>query len=161
MKKTIISLCIVLGALVISIAYYEWDMHSIAQSVTPGHALSDSLYKTKEVTIRNTTIHALVADSAPLQSLGLGGRDGLEVGQGMLFIFAQSGIYPFWMKDMHFAIDIIWISADKKIVYMAQDITPSTYPSTFGPSSPVRYVLEVPANFAVHNNFQIGDTVAF
>ena len=43
---------------------------------------------------------------------GLSGRDNLADDEGMFFVFEKSDIYPFWMKDMKFAIDIIWIMED-------------------------------------------------
>ena len=161
MKKTIIGLVIVVCAFIIAIAFYAWYSSMLNSRDVSGHAIADSIYKTRDVTIRGYTIHTLVADTQPLQNLGLGGRDGLEEGQGMLFVFDRDGIYRFWMKDMRFSIDIIWISGDKRIIYMAQDIAPSTYPEPFGPHNTARYVLEVPANDAVTHDFRIGDPVSF
>ena len=161
MKKTIIGLVIVVCALIVSIVFYVWYSSMLNARNISGHTIADSIYKTRDVSIRGYTIHALVADTQPLQDLGLGGRNGLEEGHGMLFIFDQDGVYPFWMKDMRFPIDIIWLSRDKRIIYMAQNITPSTYPESFGPHESARYVLEVPANDAVSHGFKIGDAVSF
>jgi uncharacterized membrane protein (UPF0127 family) len=92
---------------------------------------------------------------------GLSGRTGLEKNTGMLFIFDQPGKYPFWMKDMNFSIDIIWLSADKKVMYIKKDARPESYPEAFGPEEDAKYVLEVPAGFSEENNLQRGDTALF
>ena len=34
----------------------------------------------------------------------------------MLFIFSQPDFYPFWMKDMKFPIDIIWLDENLQII---------------------------------------------
>jgi len=96
---------------------------------------------------------------------GLSGRDSLGAGRGMLFVFDDSGPWGFWMKDMRFSIDIIWVDADGRVVTVAPSVSPQSYPSVYTPTSPARYVLEVPAGFAKQNtivagaNIHIPDTV--
>lgn len=153
-------MCIVVGALCTAGCFYWWYSHVLASRVTT-RTVPDTVYQTKDIIINNVTIHTLIADTDPLRELGLGGRDGLDTDTGMFFVFQKDGIYPFWMKDMRFSIDMIWISHDKKIIYMAQNIAPSTYPMSFGPQTLARYVLEVPANYAVQHGFMIGDAVSF
>jgi|SRR5665213_2555327 len=118
-------------------------------------------YKTTTVTIDGQKIKAAIADTAALQELGLGNRDGLPEGEGMIFIFTVDKEYAFWMKDMRFSIDIVWISASGVIVYMAQNVSPDTYPEDFVPTAPARDVLELPAGYAHAHNFKIGDAVQF
>ena len=159
MKKFIIGLAIVLGAFVVAVLFFTWYRSYV--HVPMGIVISDAVYKTKDMPFGDTTIHTLVADTPELRSLGLGGREVLKSGQGMLFIFDTDAPYGFWMKDMKISIDIIWLDSNKKVVYMAQSISPSTYPSSFAPSVPARYVLEVPAGYTVAHNVKIGDHVSF
>ena len=74
----------------------------------------------------------------------------------MLFIFNVDKEYAFWMKDMHFSIDMVWLSSAKNIVYMAQDISPATFPEDFVPTSPARYVLELPAGYTLDMDSRLG-----
>jgi hypothetical protein len=53
---------------------------------------------------------------------GLSGRESLDV-DGMLFVFDESVIRTFWMKDMRFAIDIIWLN-DGKVIGVENDVQP-------------------------------------
>ena len=122
---------------------------------------SADAYKTSVVTIGGKTIHVQIADTAALQQLGLGFRNGLSEGYGMLFVFAKDAKYAFWMKDMHFSIDIIWIAADHAVVYIAPNVSPDSYPKNFAPTRNSRYVLEVPAGFATTNDLKIGDVAQF
>lgn len=160
MKKFIIGLVVVLLALITAIAFYTWFTWGISTTHST-ISFTDSIYKTKDVKFGDVTVHALVADTPELRSLGLGGRLGLSEGQGMLFIFDHDGQYGFWMKDMRFPIDILWISNDNHVIYMVQSLTPETYPSSFGPDTPTHYVLEVPAGYSVAHGVKIGDSISF
>ncbi len=90
---------------------------------------------------------------------GLSGRRDLAPGRGLLFIFPASATYGFWMKEMNFPIDIVWISEDLRIVHIAADVSPDTYPKVFRPASPARYVLEMPAMSMREMDLQPGTTV--
>ena len=54
---------------------------------------------------------------------------------------------------MHFLIDIIWLPADKKVVFRQLNAEPSTYPQTFRSNKPARYVLELAAGRAAKLGF--------
>lgn len=95
------------------------------------------------------------------QEQGLSGRNKLNEDEGMLFVFNHMGQYPFWMKDMNFAIDIIWLGEDLNVVYIKKNALPESYPETFSPSQNAKYVLEVLAGFSEKNNLKVGDKVEF
>ena len=90
---------------------------------------------------------------------GLSGRTGLGTGEGMLFVFDTEAIYRFWMKDMLFSIDILWLSGTGEVVYIQENASPETYPAVFTPHAPARYVLELPAGFVKDYTVAIGDIV--
>ena len=79
----------------------------------------------------------------------------------MLFIFNSADNYGFWMKDMIFPIDIIWIGENKKIVYIEKNVLPESYPKNFSPNVKAMYVLEVLSGFSEKHNIKIGDEVFF
>ena len=114
---------------------------------------------TRDVQLAGETLHVFVADTESLREKGLGGRAGLPSDQGMLFVFTKDGTYGFWMKDMRFPIDILWLSSEGTVVHMAQGVSPDTYPQNFTSDKPARYVLELPAGWAVAHTVQIGDIV--
>src|SRR5688500_16424694 len=70
--------------------------------------------------INGNKVKLIVAKSESDRSKGLSGRNNLAKDQGMLFVFPQPGEYAFWMKDMKFAIDIIYINKDK-VVYVVKN----------------------------------------
>ncbi|MEK7088861.1 MAG: DUF192 domain-containing protein [Patescibacteria group bacterium] len=95
------------------------------------------------------------------QERGLSGRKELKEDESMLFIFNHTGKYPFWMRDMNFPIDIIWIGENLRVVYIKKDAKPESYPETFTPNQDVKYVLEVFSSFSEKNNLKEGDKVEF
>lgn len=110
------------------------------------------------VVIGGQRVSVTIADTDATRQKGLGGRSGLGAHEGMLFIFPQDGVYAFWMKDMSFSIDMVWLSAQGKVVFIENNVSPDTYPQAFRPNSTARYVLELPAGFASQYNIKIGDS---
>ncbi len=82
---------------------------------------------------------------------GLGDRPSLATDHGMLFVYPQSDIYPFWMRHMKFSLDIIWFQ-DGKIIDVGYNVLPPKHlldvPVTHTPIGPATHVLEVPAGQA-------------
>jgi uncharacterized membrane protein (UPF0127 family) len=66
----------------------------------------------------------------------------------MLFIFDKPATYPFWMKDMKFPIDVVWLNSDHNVVTVKSNVSPASYPETFQNSAPAQYVLELKAGQA-------------
>lgn len=107
--------------------------------------------------INGKEISLIVVDTVEERELGLGGRDSLPENTAMLFVFEEPNIYEFWMKDMKFAIDIIWLDRNFNIVSIAPNVAPETYPDeTFAPNAPSLYVLETNAGFAQKNDLKVG-----
>ena len=122
--------------------------------------------RTATIEVGDVTIEAEVSDTGALRERGLGYRDGLKPGKGMLFVYEEPGARSFWMKGMRFCLDIIWIEGDQ-IVGAAESVCPeaagtpdSDLPSYVSPE-PVRYVLEVPAGWMEANGVEAGAKVNF
>lgn len=90
---------------------------------------------------------------------GLSGHAPLGESGGMLFVFDTPKKYGFWMKDMTFPIDIIWIGADYKITHIEKSLAPSTYPTVYYPESDSLYVLEIASGQSDLLHIQKGDMV--
>lgn len=90
--------------------------------------------------------------------VGLSNRSDLGPIDGMLFLFNHHHIPVFWMKNMQFPIDIIWIS-DGEVVEITPNVPISTTDKlpTYSPRVPINMVLETRAGWATENNIQIGD----
>jgi uncharacterized membrane protein (UPF0127 family) len=100
-----------------------------------------------------------IADDDSERELGLSFRESLPEHTGMLFVFPQMGTYEFWMKDMKFPIDIVWIDEAFRIIDRTINVLPESYPKTFTSKVPAKYVLEIPANTADSSGFVIGSVI--
>ncbi len=115
--------------------------------------------QTEQRTIRIGDQELLVemVDTLQLQIRGLSGRESLGEREGMLFVYENPQVLSFWMRDMRFAIDIIWIDGNGIITGIAANVSPDTFPQTFSSMVPVQYVLEVPAGWAERHGVSTGD----
>jgi uncharacterized protein len=119
--------------------------------------------ETSEMNVGDQHLTVEVADTNPLRTRGLSYRNGLAPATGMLFVFGEPRPVSFWMYEMRFCLDIIWIENDQ-IVGAAESVCPvadrhSTDIPTYSSPSAVSYVLEVPAGWMDEHGFDIGTPV--
>lgn len=119
---------------------------------------------TADIVVGETPVQVELALSGDEQSLGLGYRNGLEPGTGMLFVFEEASERVFWMKGMRFCLDIIWI-ADDDVIGAAESVCPDP-PGTddadkarYLSNGPVTHVLEMPAGWLAQNGYGAGTPV--
>jgi uncharacterized membrane protein (UPF0127 family) len=110
-----------------------------------------------------SVVTAELAVSDAERQLGLMFRPGINADQAMLFIFDVEDTHSFWMKNMRFPIDILWLDKDRRIVHIeaqvppcAQDPCPS-YPS----AQPARFVLEIRSGGAAAHKLKLYDRLDF
>lgn len=114
-------------------------------------------------TIRGHKIILELAVTPKEKQKGLGFRDSLPPDHGMLFLMNEPAYHGFWMKDMKFPLDFIWIN-DKTVVDLTENVpSPIGYepPASLKPKSAADKVLEVNAGVIRRIGIQIGDTVEF
>jgi len=115
----------------------------------------------QSVKIAGKILKVELALTSEEQEKGLSERKKINEDEGMLFVFNYTGQYSFWMKDMNFPLDIIWIDDDFKVVYIEKNALPESYPATFSPKVEAKYILEVLSQFSQKNNLKVGDKVEF
>ena len=91
---------------------------------------------------------------------GLSDREYLAADEGLLFVFQSPGRHSFWMKDMNFAIDIIWIDENKSVVDISENASPESYPDyAFSSSQEALYVLEINGGLVQKYGIKVGDSL--
>lgn len=119
---------------------------------------------TGEVEINNSKLFVEIMRSDSEKTLGLSGRKKLMPNSGMLFDFSSetNSLPSFWMKDMSFAIDIIWIK-NNEVLYIHKNVLPPTDKLSkleiYTPPSGIDYVLEVDSGWSERNYVKTGDRV--
>jgi uncharacterized membrane protein (UPF0127 family) len=132
------------------------------QSTTP--APGGGNYNQVTLKAGNATVVADVSDTDILRQQGLSGRTSLSDGTGMWFEFDTDGSYGFWMKDMQFSIDMVWVNSSYTVVTVAANVSPDSYfkenpPEVFYPTTAARYVLELPAGYAAAHGIADGTQI--
>ena len=94
---------------------------------------------------------------------GLMFRASMDEGHGMLFFGDSVRFEPFWMKNCHFPIDIIWLDQDRRFVSASYDTPPCEADPcpTYPPAGPSLFELEVVAGRAKREGLRPGDRFTF
>jgi uncharacterized protein len=124
----------------------------------------------KQIVVKNPTVlingqklNLIIAKTDKEKQIGLSNHNNLPENEGMLFPFKQPGLYPFWMKNMQFPIDIIYIK-DNKITTIYRNVpvpTNKQSPPVYMPKTVSDTVLEINANLSKKYNFKMGDKVTY
>jgi uncharacterized membrane protein (UPF0127 family) len=97
---------------------------------------------------------------------GLSVKDKLKENEAMLFVFEESAKRSFWMKDMKFPIDIIWLDSNGTVVHIEHNLQPCIMTFAFMcpsyiPDDDSLYVLETVAGFSKKHGIKVGTNVDF
>lgn len=124
--------------------------------------ISNLFAKKPTATINNKTFSLLVAKTDEEKRIGLSKMKSLEENSGMLFPFEKPSYYSFWMKDMKFPIDIIFLR-NNTIVTIHKNVqppkTPEVSPLIYTPTEPADSVLEINAGVSEKYNIKVGDNI--
>jgi uncharacterized membrane protein (UPF0127 family) len=132
-----------------------------------GPAAAEKTASAPTVTVGQASFTVELAVTQAQWSQGLSRRPTMAAGTGMLFVFEQESHQAFWMKDMRFPLDLVWIDAQCTVVDISSDVPPpepgqplNDLP-TYAPSAPVVYVLEINAGEARAAGLRRGDHLGF
>jgi len=119
------------------------------------------------VTLPNgKAIRAELATEPADQQRGLMFRTSLAADRGMLFAFPEPANHPFWMFQTLIPLDIIWMDAERRIVFISAN-TPPCPPEkgqncpNYGGEQAAQFVLELAAGSAAAHGLKVGDRLAF
>jgi len=90
-------------------------------------------------------LHVEVADTPIRRQLGYMFREQVGPEDGMIFLFEETAFHSFWMKNVSFPLDILWLADDGTVV----DASPQTPPCaedpcpSYLPMARALYVLEL------------------
>jgi uncharacterized membrane protein (UPF0127 family) len=94
---------------------------------------------------------------------GLMFREEILENQAMLFLFAEEDIHSFWMKNMRFPIDILWLDRDRRIVHIEARVPPCPREPcpTYSPAAAALFVLELQSGFTEKHRLRLSDRLEF
>lgn len=152
MNKIIVIFGLIL-IIIAGVAFYQFSKNQGQQMQTNGKA-----------TINEQTFDVEVVRDAKDQQIGLTKYNAINENQGMLFIFERPDTYGFWMRNMKFPLDIIFIR-DDTVVAISKEVQPveqeAENPPVYQPEVPADKVLEIQSGLAEKYNIKTGDKVEF
>ena len=120
--------------------------------------------KQGQVCFNNYCFDVEIAQTSAQKAKGLMFRESLKGNQGMLFVFKTEKKHSFWMKNVSFPLDIIWINANKKVVFVSYDSEPCYNNSkciAIQPTASAKYVLEINGGLAKKIGVKEGSQLVF
>lgn len=127
-------------------------------------SVNDSTYLKGYLIIDQYTMFVDIALTDKQKQEGLSIKNSLNENEGMLFFLEEPSKASFWMKNMHFPIDIIWLDANFSIVHIEKELLPCTlafYCPSYKPLKESLYVLETIDGFANDHHLKVGDKIDF
>lgn len=115
-------------------------------------------YDKKNISVGNNQFAVEVADDLEKRSLGLGRRQSLCDDCGMFFIFPEQNLHTFWMKDMNFDLDILWLR-NGKVVYIERNVSHLDQEKRYGSEELSDSVLEINAGLVDRLGIKVGDEI--
>lgn len=144
----------VIGYMVFIVFFFAVPIYKEIKSLSK--IINNTVYA-ERVVIGESSVKIKIVDTVDSRQRGLSGTVSLPADEGLLFVFDAPDFHGIWMKDMNFSIDIIWLDETKRVVSIAEQISPDTYPQSFVPNQKALYVLEVNAGFVKKAGIKIGD----
>lgn len=118
--------------------------------------------KKTTVQINDQIFKVYVAKTDKEKQMGLSGKEKLEENQGMLFVFDNPDYQSFWMKNMKFPIDIIYLNGNKVVTVVENALPPTSADEQleiYQSDEKANRVLEVNAGIAKKNNIKKGSVI--
>lgn len=122
-----------------------------------------SAYLDGTIELAGQVLNIQLADDLPEQLAGLSGRQSMAENEGMLFVLPPSIAPEFWMKDMLFPLDIVWLRQNRVVGIAANaEVEKGKIDNDlkrYVPAEKVDMVLEINAGWAGKHGLVIGDEV--
>ena len=150
-----IGLCLILGG-----AFWAYGGYEIREEAP--FYLKKMIGQTVTIELGNRQIEAEIAKTTAAKQKGLSFRDGLNSNRGMIFVYQNEVVLSFWMKDVNFPLDYIWVK-DDVIIDLTKNVLPDPGPiyRQYQPNAPVNRVIEVSAGFIDTAGLVIGQKIKF
>lgn len=141
----------------------EADVSSTTASEVDWRRYYPVVYK---MNVGEVAVQASVADTLSKRIKGLSDTPYLPEDMVKLFAFGVPGSHSIWMKDMNYAIDIIWADENGVIVHIEENVSPDTYDpiapqnsKTFRSPVSAWFVVETNAGFVAKHEIKRGDNI--
>lgn len=144
---------LILGIIIVTISFVLYIFSINKSNICNGGNL--------QIKVGDKIVNTIIANTDNKREKGLSQFPSLKSNESMIFIFDYDLIPKFWMKDMLFPLHIFWIDNNYVIYNVEENVLPNTYPNTFSPKAPIRFVLETSVEFSENPKEYIGKKIEF
>lgn len=183
--KLVIILAVALAAIILTLVYFtlvlgthansntsngvtpqptEFPIPSPTPAPSPSPTPQETIVPPKQLIIGDTTMNVKLAVTQDEQVQGLRFTESLAPNEGMLYLMNLPDRYPFWSKDMKYPLDIIFVSQDKVVVDIAENIQPCSDSSNclmYEPERNAQYIIEANAGYVKQHFIELNEPVVF
>lgn len=117
-----------------------------------------STYEYSLVNIGNKQYRLYIADTPDKQMKGLSSITSMKSYEGMMFEFDNAGVRSFWMKDMNFPLDFVFVFNDS-VVDIHENVKPASFPDSILSRLPANKVIELNAGEVSENGIKLGEKI--
>lgn len=119
-------------------------------------------YKKTTVSINGFKVLLALASTDEQRIKGLSGLEKLNENEGMLFLFDQPSKQGFWMNEMKFPIDIIWLDSNSRVIHTERNLEPCRIfmaCHVYTPQVDSLYVIELRSGFTNDHSIKNGTII--
>lgn len=136
-----------------------YGFRCLVTKVCESHVIDKFVRDDMTILMPKGAVTAEVANTRASRELGLSFRNKMQDNEGMLFVFPVPGRYGFWMKDMSFPLDVMWINENGVVVSIERNLGPESYPKAYINHADASYVLEINAGLAERFGVYMGSKI--
>jgi uncharacterized membrane protein (UPF0127 family) len=146
------------------IKYKGVDPDEIIEEETVVEEIQKDPRYNREISIGEAKLLVQIVRTPAELNKGLSGREKLAEENGMLFVYDGPQKVNFWMPDMNFPLDIIFLSSNE-VVYIEPNVpnpakdTPKEELEIYSPNMPVDMALETVAGWTEKNGVEVGSVL--
>jgi len=169
MKKYLIALIALLSVSFLFRSYFQpkKDIQlKTTQTQVEVEKQKEKEWKKTQIKIGDKNYEIFVTETDEDKNKGLSVFENIKDTQGMIFEFTEEDFHSFWMKDMKFDIDMIFLDKNKKVIKIFENVTKETYKNDkdfqiFMPALKSKYVIEIKSGEVKKNLLKEGDVIIF
>ena len=155
MKKRLLSIIITVVIILIILIV-------ITNSIDHNSKYYDYQQNISQVCVKDNCFKVKLALTESERQKGLMYTTNLSEDSGMLFIFQEESIHPFWMKNTLIPLDMIWVNSNDEVVFIKNNAQPCNETcKNIVPNSSSTYTLEINAGLAEKYNISVGNKLIF
>jgi len=155
--KTLLAVLVIISAILATVIFTR---NLAGKSALPFFTKAPTI----ALQIKNQIINLEVVKNQPDQEKGLSGRNSLATNAGMLFVFPKAHYPAFWMKNVKFSLDFLFLHNKKVVTVLQQVPFPTSSTSDlpqYKPEEPSDMVIELPAGKISELSIKKGDVLNF